>query len=93
MIVQRTMAGRQALVPLHYAKAIKKIRGVRRVKPRLWGYYYHPAAQANYTLMVRDDYPHGPGHRGGGRGRSSEPGEPFRGITSISGPLTEKPLN
>jgi len=59
MIVQRTMAGRQALVPLHYAKEIKKIRGVRQVKPRLWGYYYHPAAQANYTLMVRDDYANG----------------------------------
>ncbi len=56
MIVQRTMAGRQALVPVHYIKAIKKIRGVRRVKPRLWGYYYQPAAQANYTLMVSDDY-------------------------------------
>lgn len=56
MIVQRTMAGRQALVPVYYIKAIKKIRGVRRVKPRLWGYYYHPAAQANYTLMVSDDY-------------------------------------
>ena len=61
MIVQRTMAGRQTLVPLQYAKAVKKIRGVRRVKPRLWGYYYHPAAKANYTLMVRDDYPHAPG--------------------------------
>jgi ABC-type lipoprotein release transport system permease subunit len=61
MIVQRTMAGRQTLVPLHYAKKIKKIRGVRRVKPRLWGYYYHPAAQANYTLMVRDDYSNGKG--------------------------------
>jgi len=61
MIVQRTMAGRQALVPLQYAKSIQKIRGVRRVKPRLWGYYYHPAAKANYTLMVRDDYGHGEG--------------------------------
>lgn len=61
MIVQRTMAGRQALVPLHYAKEIQKIRGARRVKPRLWGYYYHPAAQANYTLMARDDYSGGEG--------------------------------
>jgi lipoprotein-releasing system permease protein len=50
MIVQRTLAGRQTLMPLPMPK-IKKIRGVRRVKPRLWGYYYHPAAQANYTLM------------------------------------------
>ena len=61
MIVQRTMAGRQALVPLDYIKDIKKIRGVRQVKPRLWGYYYHPAAQANFTLMALDDYPHGEG--------------------------------
>lgn len=61
MIVQRTLAGRQALVPLYYAKEIKRIRGVRQVKPRLWGYYYHPAAQANYTLMVRDDYSGGEG--------------------------------
>ncbi len=61
MIVQRTMAGRQALVPLGYTKKIKTIRGVRRVKPRLWGYYYHPAAQANFTIMSLDDYPHGEG--------------------------------
>jgi len=61
MVVQRTMAGRQALVPLDYTEEIKKIRGVRRVKPRLWGYYYHPAAQANYTLIASDDYPHGEG--------------------------------
>jgi len=61
MIVQRTLAGRQTLIPLHYAKEIKKIRGIRHVKPRLWGYYYHPAAQANYTLMGMDDYAHGEG--------------------------------
>ena len=61
MIVQRTMAGRQALVPLNYMEELKSIRGVRRVKPRLWGYYYHPAAQANFTLMVSDEYPHGEG--------------------------------
>ncbi len=60
MIVQRTLAGRQTLVPIPYADMIKSIRGVRSVKPRLWGYYYHPAAKANYTLMVQDDYPHGP---------------------------------
>lgn len=61
MIIQRTMAGRQALVPLDYTEEIEKIRGVRQVKPRLWGYYYHPAAQANYTLIASDDYPYGEG--------------------------------
>ena len=75
MIVQRTMAGRQALVPLRYAKEIQKIRGARRVKPRLWGYYYHPAAQANYTLMARDDYSSGEGTGKGGSGRSQNLGD------------------
>ncbi|MCF8120652.1 MAG: FtsX-like permease family protein [Deltaproteobacteria bacterium] len=59
MIVQRVLAGRQTLLPLDYVEPIKGIRGVRRVNPRLWGYYYHPAAQANYTLMASDDYPYG----------------------------------
>jgi len=92
MIVQRIVVGRQALVPLHYAKDIKKIRGVRRAKPRLWGYYYHPAAQANYTLMVKDDYAHGEGTVEVGAGVTRTWG-PCKGISSISGPLTEKPLN
>ena len=58
MIVQRTVAGRHDLVPLYYAEAIETIQGVRSVKPRLWGYYYHPASQSNYTIMVPEDFPH-----------------------------------
>jgi ABC-type lipoprotein release transport system permease subunit len=59
MIVQRTVAGRHDLMPLTYAEQINNIRGVQSVKARLWGYYYHPAAQSNYTIMVPDDFPHG----------------------------------
>lgn len=57
MIVQRTVAGRHDLVPLYYAEEIATIQGVRSVKPRLWGYYYHPASRSNYTIMVPDDFP------------------------------------
>lgn len=52
MIVQRTMAGRHELIPSGYAEKIEGIRGVGRVESRLWGYYYHPASRANYTVMA-----------------------------------------
>jgi ABC-type lipoprotein release transport system permease subunit len=52
MTVQRLVAGRQGLVPIHYLEAIRKIRGVQSVEPRLWGYYYDAPSGANYTLMV-----------------------------------------
>ncbi len=52
LIVQRLMAGRQDLVPMAYMEKIDGIRGLGKVRPRLWGYYYHPASRATYTLMV-----------------------------------------
>lgn len=57
MIVQRVLAGRHDLIPEQYISKIKEIRGVYRVTSRLWGYYYHPASQANYTVMVGDQSP------------------------------------
>jgi cell division protein FtsX len=59
LIVQRTVAGRHALIPESYIDTIKNIRGIQAVTPRLWGYYYHPAAQSNYTLMVPEEFEHG----------------------------------
>lgn len=61
LIVQRTVAGRHDLIPMKYMEKIKTIRGVRSVKPRLWGYYYHPAARSNYTVMVPAHFSHGDG--------------------------------
>lgn len=55
IIVQRIVAGRHDLIPLSYAPKINKIRGVTDVQGRLWGYYYDPLVQANYTLMVTED--------------------------------------
>ena len=61
MVVQRMIAGRHELIPVSYIDKIKEIRGVSRVKGRLWGYYYDPVVGANYTLIV-------PGEGGPGAG-------------------------
>jgi hypothetical protein len=62
IIVQRFVAGRQALVPADYAGKIRTIRGVSAVKGRLWGYYYDPVfGGANYTLQVPEKFPYSDG--------------------------------
>lgn len=60
MVVQRLVAGRHDLIPIAYAEKIGAIRGVRGVKPRLWGYYYDAAVGANYTVVVPDSRPPAP---------------------------------
>jgi ABC-type lipoprotein release transport system permease subunit len=54
MVVQRISVGRHDLIPLSYGEAIGAIRGVEKVEPRLWGYYYDSLIGANYTMMVSD---------------------------------------
>jgi ABC-type lipoprotein release transport system permease subunit len=61
MIIQRSVAGRHDLIPVGYLDTIQKIRGVSSAGSRLWGYYYDPVVGANYTLMVPEEYEHGPG--------------------------------
>lgn len=56
MIVQRTVGGRHSLIPVNYVAKIDQIRGTSAVKPRLWGYYYHPASRSNYTIMVPEKF-------------------------------------
>jgi len=56
MIVQRTLGGRHSLIPINYLEKIDKVRGTSSVKPRLWGYYYHPASRSNYTIMVPEKF-------------------------------------
>ena len=55
MIVQRMVAGRTDPIPVGYIDKLKGIRGVSKVRGRLWGYYYDPVIGANYTLMVPED--------------------------------------
>ena len=56
IIIQRTVAGRHELIPADYAGTVKEIRGVRKVEGRLWGYYYHQASRANYTVMASNRF-------------------------------------
>jgi ABC-type lipoprotein release transport system permease subunit len=55
VVVQRSIAGRNDLIPLSYADKVKAIRGVLSVRGRLWGYYYEPSVGANYTMIVPED--------------------------------------
>lgn len=52
LIVQRQTAGRHDLIPLALIESIGSIRGVSRVTPREWGYYFDPVFKANFTLMA-----------------------------------------
>ncbi len=62
IVVQRLTAGRHDLIPESYADAIRNIRGVSDVSPRLWGYYYDPVFGANFTLLVPQEFPYGRGN-------------------------------
>lgn len=68
IVVQRTVAGRHDLIPEQYIERLKSIRGVQEVKGRLWGYYFEPGVQANYTLVAPEKFPDGPGFIIIGRG-------------------------
>ncbi len=57
LIVQSLKGGRHELIPVNYADELRKIRGVRKVIPRYWGYYYDPPTTANYTFMGADEIP------------------------------------
>ncbi len=55
MVVQRIVAGRQAMVPVSYIDDIKDIPGISSARGRLWGYYYDPTSGANFTLVVPEE--------------------------------------
>ena len=55
LVVQRLVAGRHDPIPVARAEAIRAIRGVVAVQPRLWGYYYDSAFGGNFTVMASED--------------------------------------
>jgi ABC-type lipoprotein release transport system permease subunit len=55
MVVQRMVAGRHDPMPVARIEAIRGIRGVDEVQPRLWGYYYDPVFGGNLTVMATSD--------------------------------------
>jgi ABC-type lipoprotein release transport system permease subunit len=52
LTAQSMRMGRHALTTRADLDKIGKIRGVRHYEGRLWGYLYHSASTANYTLQV-----------------------------------------
>ena len=81
MIVQRTVGGRHSLIPISYVEKIDQIRGTSSVKPRLWGYYYHPASRSNYTIMVPEKF-----------SRPDDTVETGAGVPRTWGPLWESKM-
>lgn len=51
LTVQRLVAGRPALIDADTAEALRDIPAVRGVEPRVWGYYFFLALEANVTIV------------------------------------------
>jgi len=58
LVVQRMLAGRYDTINADYAEAIRAIRGVGKVEPRLWGYYFNRAVGATFTVLGFADFAH-----------------------------------
>ncbi len=52
LTAQAMVMGRHEMSRTADVAALKGLRGVRRIEPRLWGYLWDSAGAANYTLMV-----------------------------------------
>jgi ABC-type lipoprotein release transport system permease subunit len=52
--LQRMSAGRQEAIPLAYRDRLASIFGIRKIVPRIWGYYFDETHLANYTVMGLD---------------------------------------
>ena len=52
VVLQYQLAGRSAPVPTRLLDGIGRLRGVRKIEPRLWGQYFDTGIQANYTFFV-----------------------------------------
>ncbi len=76
--VQRMSAGRQEAIPLAHGERLQGIFGIRRVVPRVWGYYFDEVTGANFTVLGVDplQMPGGDGLATAlARGRLPEEGE------------------
>jgi ABC-type lipoprotein release transport system permease subunit len=77
IVVQAMTLGRQDTISGADLEALKGLRGVRRMEPRLWGYLYDTSSAANYTLMASAEVEAGEALVGEGvaRLRSLAPGK------------------
>jgi len=51
IVVQKMSAGRQEAIPLAYAEELDQLFGIKKIVPRIWGYYFDEVFQANYTVL------------------------------------------
>lgn len=51
LVVQRLVAGRPALVDPAVARRVEAMPGVRRARPRVWGYLFLPSLPGNLTIV------------------------------------------
>jgi ABC-type lipoprotein release transport system permease subunit len=51
LTVQRLVAGRPALIDAGAVEAVRDLPAVRGVRPRVWGYYFFRAIEANVTIV------------------------------------------
>jgi len=73
LVVQRLTAGRHEPIPVDRAARIAAIRGVREVRPRVWGYTYDPPTGATFTLWGADSVPWSALEPVDGRGGTAAP--------------------
>ena len=52
--IQKMSAGRQESIPLQYIEKLNKVFGIRKIVPRIWGYYFDEINGANYTVLAVD---------------------------------------
>ena len=52
--LQRMSAGRQEAIPLAYATKLSALFGIKKIVPRIWGYYFDEVKGANYTIIGLD---------------------------------------
>jgi ABC-type lipoprotein release transport system permease subunit len=52
--LQQMSAGRQEAIALTYRHQLAEIFGIRKVVPRIWGYYFDEVRLANFTVMGLD---------------------------------------
>lgn len=61
IVVQQLSAGRQEAISTAAIEKIDHLFGIRRVVPRIWGYYFDEANGANYTIVGHDPRKSDPG--------------------------------
>jgi ABC-type lipoprotein release transport system permease subunit len=53
--VQQMSAGRQVSLPVSAMDELQSLYGIKKIQPRIWGYYFDESSGANYTVIGAQD--------------------------------------